>query len=231
MSASICKPDCPVCGGVGWIRNDVPVDHPDFGKLRPCPNADVTIMPRYKESGLTNDEFNMSWSGVWDIGIAAKVAEILKKVLSTGYGFVFMYGGYGLGKTHMLKTSVSEYLRKKDKTAVYANASSIIEALRSVFDDNATSSHISSLRYWSEVDLLCIDEFDKVRDTPFAQEQRFMLLDTRYVMAVRQKGITFIASNEPPEFFSPYIHDRLRDGRCSIVRMDGPSVRPGMDYD
>src|SRR5579871_1230564 len=27
---------CPICGGFGVVRHDVPVDHPDFGKLFPC---------------------------------------------------------------------------------------------------------------------------------------------------------------------------------------------------
>ena len=29
-------PDCPHCGGIGYIREDVPVGHPNFGKLFPC---------------------------------------------------------------------------------------------------------------------------------------------------------------------------------------------------
>ena len=27
---------CPVCKGLGYVRADVPVNHPDFGKLVPC---------------------------------------------------------------------------------------------------------------------------------------------------------------------------------------------------
>ena len=27
---------CPRCGGLGFLRHDLPVDHPDFGKLFPC---------------------------------------------------------------------------------------------------------------------------------------------------------------------------------------------------
>ena len=27
---------CPICGGAGYLRLDVPVDHPDFGRAVPC---------------------------------------------------------------------------------------------------------------------------------------------------------------------------------------------------
>src|SRR5450631_2086503 len=27
---------CPICGGMGIVSHDVPIDHPDFGKAFPC---------------------------------------------------------------------------------------------------------------------------------------------------------------------------------------------------
>ena len=30
------KPGCQVCHGTGWLRQDLPVGHPDFGKLVAC---------------------------------------------------------------------------------------------------------------------------------------------------------------------------------------------------
>jgi len=32
-------PNCPLCGGIGLVEPDVPVDHPDFGKAQPCPRC------------------------------------------------------------------------------------------------------------------------------------------------------------------------------------------------
>lgn len=31
-------PVCDVCGGLGYVRYELPVEHPDFGKLQRCPN-------------------------------------------------------------------------------------------------------------------------------------------------------------------------------------------------
>jgi DNA replication protein DnaC len=30
---------CPMCGGLGVVRYNLPVEHPGFGKLHPCPDA------------------------------------------------------------------------------------------------------------------------------------------------------------------------------------------------
>jgi DNA replication protein DnaC len=29
-------PNCPYCGGLGYIQRDLPITHPDFGKLQMC---------------------------------------------------------------------------------------------------------------------------------------------------------------------------------------------------
>ena len=29
-------PNCPICGGIGFVRKDVPVGHPDFGRVDIC---------------------------------------------------------------------------------------------------------------------------------------------------------------------------------------------------
>lgn len=30
------RPACKICNGIGWLRDDLPVGHPDFGKLIAC---------------------------------------------------------------------------------------------------------------------------------------------------------------------------------------------------
>ena len=35
-STSLGDPNCPHCGGLGYLRADVPIDHPNFGRLQIC---------------------------------------------------------------------------------------------------------------------------------------------------------------------------------------------------
>ena len=34
--ATLGDPNCPHCGGIGYLRKDVPVGHPDFGEVFVC---------------------------------------------------------------------------------------------------------------------------------------------------------------------------------------------------
>ena len=29
-------PNCEICGGIGWVRQDLPITDPDFGRLQVC---------------------------------------------------------------------------------------------------------------------------------------------------------------------------------------------------
>ena len=42
--------DCPICGGMGYVRYDLPVGHPDFGKLFRCPGNHGTPQPERLET-------------------------------------------------------------------------------------------------------------------------------------------------------------------------------------
>ena len=39
-------PNCPYCGGMGYLRRDLPVGHPDFGKLETCSPDTQSISKR-----------------------------------------------------------------------------------------------------------------------------------------------------------------------------------------
>lgn len=48
------RPQCPTCGGLGYVRYDLPVDHPGFGQLHRCPEncAAVQQMDALRRTGL-----------------------------------------------------------------------------------------------------------------------------------------------------------------------------------
>lgn len=226
-----CKPDCEICGGVGVIRYDVEVTHPEFGKLHPCPNLDKKQLPHYSRSGLHKSEQEFTWGDVWDLPDSnmQKAIQAVKMSLDRRYGFIFISGTWGNGKSHLLKVAVSLSLAKGRK-ASYVNTADVIEVMReSQFDpDMDNAKH--DIEYWANCQVLALDEFDKVRDTEYATEKRFRLLDARYVMATRMQNVTILASNTPANQFHGEIHSRLNDGRAQIIELSGKDVRPAMDY-
>jgi DNA replication protein DnaC len=228
---SLCVPDCPICGGIGWIRQDLPLDHPDFGKLKPCPNLNA-----YKvygsQLGLTEKDLELSWSDLALKDQETRTAHLaIINALKRGYGWVFLHGNYGSAKSLMLKIAVSEAIRS-GKIGVYVRMASFVDHLRSAFDEqNPNAELVSRLEWWSTLPVLALDEVEKVSLTGFAKEKMFLLFDQRYEDAtLNKKGVTIMASNLPPAGLDPYLTDRIRDGRFAVIEMTGSSMRPMMRY-
>ena len=51
LAAALPKPPvCPTCGGMGYVRADLPVGHPQFGQLFPCPNPNCPILSQQRQA-------------------------------------------------------------------------------------------------------------------------------------------------------------------------------------
>ena len=75
-----CSPSCPKCGGIGYLRFDVPVGHPKFGRLERCPRAHALAVEKSLQAneidprlGLTVDEL------VTAMGTDKSIADVAKE--------------------------------------------------------------------------------------------------------------------------------------------------------
>jgi len=217
-----CVWNCPYCLGYGWIRNG-------DGTVRACPKMQSVDLTDVAQYGLTDTEANqMNWSGVHEINNTGAAVRETVSAISKGHGWVTLYGTYGNGKTTILKTAVATALRD-GREAAYVGMSEILDDLRKGFDFNKqTQTETERLKWWSSVPLLAIDELDRIRNTEYTQERQFNLLNARYIGALRHESITLIAMNEDPSKIPAYLYDRMRDGRFTIIKLDGGSIRPQM---
>jgi hypothetical protein len=228
VDLGVCRADCEICGGQGYLRNNVALGEPGFGGIHLCPNADRCRQPGNARSGISIKEAGqLCWGSMEETSsIKTAVAEI-HQVLALGYGWVYVHGGFGTGKTQVLKIAVAEAMRA-GKTAAYVRMAEILDHLRESFQTDSKVSERSRLEWWSQLPVLAIDEFDRVRDTGYGQERRFVLMDRRYEGALRQEQVTIMASNSDPVNLPDYLYDRIRDGRFRVLPVSGKSMRPGM---
>lgn len=241
-----CDTDCPYCKGTGYFRYDVPLGHPQFGKINRCPTAYAkhlknslqqgTIDPRF---GLTADEAgNLSWELVIEgINQADRARNVTRKAYESGHGLVFLHGGYGQGKSLLLKIVAATALRA-GKRAAYANLATVLDNIRAAYDEreNKMTELIRRMEWWTSLDVLAIDELDKVGKTDWAQERIFQLLDARYQCAVRQQSLTIIASNHSSlDELSGYLRSRIEDNRFAshgyVIHLAGEDGRRIMPDD
>ena len=220
----ICEPYCPECGGIGYVRTG-------DGGMTMCSRVDRWKLPGSERIGISREEAEtLDWQVMKLINPSIQEAiDAIQRILAWGFGWVYLHGPWGTGKTEILKIATAVALRQR-KDAAYTRMSEILDHLRESFDEKSGESESARLDWWSQLPVLCIDEFDKLRQTPYGEERRFVLLDRRYEQAIRRETATIIASNEPPDRLPGYLADRVGDGRFFTVRIIGDSFRPGMDW-
>lgn len=227
----LCDPFCPICRGIGYYRVDLPTTHNDFGKAIPCPNRARKGL--YGEhSGLNPEEMKWTWDRIIPVhgNNIFDGVDAVKRIVKQGFGWIYLTGGYGQGKSLILKIAIATFLRSHE-TAAYTRMAEILDHLRAAYDtENPSQESEDRLNWWANLPLLAIDEFDRVRQTEFGDERRFRLLDFRYEQAIRGESITIMASNSDPKHLPGYLYDRIRDGRFEIIQLEGRSVRPGLSW-
>ena len=220
-----CKDDCPICGGLGYVRTDAPWGDPQWGKIVPCSEVSGWFMFRHI-SGLADSERNMRFGVLKTDNDIRKAMFVMKTMVDTGHGWLYLHGGFGTGKTTLLKTMVAEAINSR-KEASYVRMTDMIENLREAYDqDNPHEELRERVDYWANMPILCVDELDRVKSTDFVSEKQFAIFDQRYANATNNKrGVTVFASNNPPDMLDGYLQDRVKDGRFSIVELNGVSFR------
>jgi DNA replication protein DnaC len=224
-----CIPACPVCGGSGLVRHEVPLDDFRFGKLFPCPNMPLERLHHEGRFGLYWDEQRtLSWDSVVEINGSGEALRQVRLALERGWGWVYLWGGYGTAKSLLLKVAVAESLRMQ-REAYYTRMVDLLDRLRAAYDEErASQAMLEQVGYLTALPLLALDEIDRLNPTPWAKERLFQLMDRRYSAAEVGRAVTLIASNRPPEKLDGYLSSRARDGRFAVVRLPGVDLRPGM---
>lgn len=238
---------CPNCGDLGYIyafygdgniykyhpgKNAKWIDgawHTGALKGLPCP-----VCAEHKEAdflqkncGLIDtdldirlDEFD-PLAGKED---ALHMAQGLLSQTPNPSGMITFFGGYGRGKTHLLKSLVNGF-RIAGVFATYRKLSDLLADVREGYEDNAREAAEDILMRYKNVRVLAVDEVDRVSWTPWSREATFRLLDRRYEM--QRLTLTVLATNADPAQMPTdleYLGSRMASG--IICEVGGIDMRP-----
>lgn len=232
--------DCANCGGIGWITVGLTpvIDNEEQARNKrrqigswlwgerwfrtevlhfPCPVCDPegnAFAGLYALCGLSEAE--REWRLSFFEGKPGKERALATARELAAHappsGMVLFFGGYGVGKTGLLKSLVAQFVLI-GVSAAYLNTADFLTELRSTFQDNSARGEAEVMRRYASLDFLAVDEFDRGSDTAWARSALFSLLDKRY--AARARLATALASNVAPDALGPeyaYLANRLLDG-------------------
>jgi DNA replication protein DnaC len=230
-------PNCPHCGGVGYVRYDVPLGHEKFGKLESCicRAKDVAESARNRLFAMSNlDRLshlrfeNFSPSG----NVKAKFIssqekenlhtafEVCEKFAVKRTGWILLEGGYGCGKTHLAAAIANDAVEKGVPT-LFITVPDLLDALRFAYNDPETTfeQRFEEIR---SADLLILDDFGTQNATAWAQEKLFQIINFRYI----NKLATVITTNLMLDEIEGRIRSRLQDEEfVNYVKMTAPDYR------
>jgi DNA replication protein DnaC len=227
-------PNCPVCHGVGFVRRDVPIDHPDFGKVEICDcRAQEVAQSAYQRvyrlsnlgafAGMTFETFKVQGRvGIGDdqarsLKLAYDMAETFSRTMQ---GWLLLLGSYGVGKTH-LAAAIANFAVGMGVPTLFLTVPDLLDWLRYSYNavDDSFESRFEEIR---NIALLVIDDLGTQNATPWAQEKLYQIFNHRYVNRLP----TVVTSNQPLEEIEGRIQSRLRDPELvTTVKMNAQDYR------
>ncbi len=147
--------------------------------------------------------------------LARAAAMAVKDNPGTNYNPLFIYGGVGLGKTHLMQAIGNEIIKNdKSKKIVYVTCETFIDDFITFIHKNKGKDHESSFKdRYRNTDFLLIDDIQFLGGKEGTQEEFFHTFNTLY-----QKNKQIVLTSDRPPKAIPELEDRL------ISRFEGGMV-------
>ncbi len=230
-------PNCPLCHGLGYVRLDVPLDHPDFGKLFPCTCRLKELQARRSEMARWMGNLNFLERYTFESfrptghGLPPDQQQNLRRAYERAMayarhpeGWLVLRGGYGCGKTHLAAAIANAAIARGDMP-IFTTVPDLLDYLRAAFAPGASEDYAARFRQIREAPLLILDDLGTEQGTPWALEKLFQLLNYRYMARLP----TIITTNRKLEELDPRLRSRLSDPDVvEIVTILAPDYRAGV---
>jgi DNA replication protein DnaC len=220
------------------LRSDVPVGHPNFGRLEicVCRQRDVSQQVREHLYSLSHlDELKdltfESFHPRGQIGLGEKQANSLEMAFNQANhyarnlnGWLLLQGGYGCGKTH-LAAAIANFAVEMGVPTLFLTVPDLLDMLRFSYDSQDTTfeNRFNEIRNAS---LLILDDFGTQNATGWAQEKLFQIINYRYINKLPLVITTNLSLDDVEARFRSRLSDREL---VTDVRINAPDYRRPLD--
>jgi DNA replication protein DnaC len=185
--------NCPYCHGLGYLRRDLPIGHPDFGKLQICSCRQGQVSQQIHQRlfsisnldnlhHLTFENFQSRGRvglGPWQADSLERAYNQAQQFAQKVDGWLLLQGGFGCGKTH-LAAAIANFTVGLGVPTLFITVPDLLDALRFTYD-NPESTFEQRFEEIRSAPLLLMDDFGTQNATAWAQEKLFQILNYRYI--------------------------------------------------
>lgn len=218
---------CPLCHGAGYLRLDVPVGHPDFGRAVQCECKEREIQTRERarlRAVSSLKPFDKKTFQTFDSSIPGvrEAHEVALRYAEDPVGWLIFKGGYGCGKTH-LAAAIAHQREDEGDTVFFSIVPDLLDHLRAAFAPTSELTYDALFERVRESGLLVLDDLGAENGTAWATEKLFQLINYRY----NYRMPTVITTNARlMSHMDERIRSRLSDlGLVKSVQMEAQDYR------
>ena len=214
VNASPAQNACPICHGAGFLRLDVQVGHPAFGRAVPCACREREVMRRRRDelwrlsrleafADMTFDRFNANWPGTREaFDVARRYAD------EQDPPWLVLSGPCGSGKTH-LAAAIANARFQQGEVVLFTVVPQLLDHLRATFAPTSETTYDALFEKVREAGLLVLDDLGAEQTTAWAQEKLFQIINHRYIHRLP----TVITTNQSMQMLDDRIRSRASDIR------------------
>jgi len=130
------------------------------------------------------------------------------------YSALYVYGGSGLGKTHLLHAIANKILESRPSLKIdITSATDFMSDMMAAYSNNDIVSFRK--RYYEDVDVLMVDDIHMLKDKKGTQEEFFNVFNE---LQRRKKQLVFTSDKEPREITG--LEDRIKTRLSSSLVVD-----------
>lgn len=178
---------CPKCRGAGFVRLDVPVGHPQFGRIVPCECKErEREADRYMEHrtlsnldhyvGVTFETFDRDVPHTREALAAAWRYAMSDDRYEPPW--IIFSGACGSGKTH-LAAAIANEAHNQEMTVLFNVVPDLLDQLRAAYAPHSSTTFDDKFAAIREVGVLVLDDLGTENTTEWAREKLFQIINYR----------------------------------------------------